>query len=163
MKTNKKGQKQVTIQTATTIDELRNCFVEFSGFSGSFNVSLEGWTLAPVTGTEISNDKYEWKQPMAVSPLFTNNSFTRKVCAEIGAAVTEISPGLFIGVVGFNDLKKLVIKDALRERLTIMVSGNGNGINGKWGSVRRTLTGLPIGTPYFHPTDEDLKREWTHY
>ena len=158
-----KGQKNPTIETATTINELREAFVEFSGFSGSFNVILEGWQLAPVTGTEIINDQYRWKTPFVVSPVFPRESYTRKVCEEVGANITEIAPGLFIGAIRLDELKKLVIKDALRTRLTVMVSGTGNGINGRWGSVRRSLTGLPIGAPYFHPTPDDLRREWVHY
>lgn len=138
-----------------TITDLRKHFVDFSGFSGGWNVLLESFEEAQ----SLSSSK------IAVSKPVQTGTWLTEQCSGLAHEV-QIGGGMSVIVIdNWAALVRRVNQDALRERLLVMITGNLFGDN--WhkavrfsgrndGLVRRSRAGVAIGTSYWYPTEEQL-------
>lgn len=142
-----------------TVSDLRNHYVNFAGFTGGWNVLLEGFERVQAFHAGAGSGKL-----MAVSQPLTAGSWLTREFANLAREV-EIGNGMAVLVVDWDVLVKRVHQDALRERLLVMITGCLFG--GNWqkaikfsgrtdGRIRRSLVGVPVGAAYWHPTEEQL-------
>ena len=141
-----KYQMAVAVET---VEELSAEYRRVSGFSGGWNVILEGWqvsgdtafTVVPSNGCTVRH----WL------PAFRGI-----------ATVTPLPGGLVAVTCPWSALVALVKAASLREALLAPVSGNlcgegwdaavaaGAATGAPRGSVRRSAVGCPVGQPYWH-------------
>jgi hypothetical protein len=136
------------------IETLREYFVAHGGFSGGWNVRLEGWTVEQALHHRM----------VAVSPPLPVDSWQAKSMAGL-ATETQIGNGLAVLTVDWQRLVNRVCQDATRERLLVMITGCLWGdewekairFSGRTdGLIRRSLVGVPLGEQYWQPTKEQL-------
>lgn len=138
-----------------TVKDLRNYYVYHGGFSGGWNVLLESFNDAQACG----------HSKLAVSnPVQTGSWLIREFSGL--AREVEIGGGMAVLVVeDWDALVKRVKADALRGRLLVMITGTLIGeiwdkaikFSGRTdGLVRRSFVGVPVGQPYWYPTEAQL-------
>lgn len=137
-----------------TTKNLREHYVNHGGFTGGWNVLLETFTEVQGHGPRL-----------AVSEPVQTGSWLTKQFPGLGREV-ELGGNMSVVVVDdWNALVNRVKAAALRKRLLVMISGNLIGEN--WekavrfsgrtdGLIRRSLVGVPVGQPYWYPTEEQL-------
>ena len=137
-----------------TVADLREHYVNFGGFTGGWNVLLETFKEVQAFGPKI-----------AVSEPVQSGSWLTKQFENLSREV-DIGGGMSIVVI--DDWPALVCRvnqSALRERLLVMITGNLFGdswekavrFSGRTdGLIRRSVAGVPVGAPYWYPSDEQL-------
>lgn len=137
-----------------TIKDIRDFYVNHGGFTGGWNVLLESFTEVQCYGPKL-----------AISEPVQTGSWLTKQFVGIGR---EVELGGNMSVVVIDDWDGLVNRvkaGALRERLLVMITGNL--VSDDWekairfsgrtdGMIRRSMVGVPVGQPYWHPTEEQL-------
>lgn len=139
-----------------TVSDLRNHYVTFGGFSGSWNVLLEFFKEVRAFGPLIAVSE----------PLQSGSWLTKQFPPGLVREVTLGGNMSVLVIEDWDNLVKLVQQDALRNRMLVQVSGNLFGgsyekaiaIAGAVGSlVRRAVVGVDVGAPYWNPTEEQLE------
>lgn len=136
-----------------TIKSLREYYVNHGGFTGGWNVLLETFTEVQGFGPKLAVSK----------PVQTGSWLTKQFTGL--AREVEIGGNMSIVVIdNWDTLVNRVKADALRERLLVMISGT---LCENWekavrfsgrtdGLISRLKAKVPVGQPYWHPTEEQL-------